>query len=200
MVRGGVQGAPPLLNPDPLSHVRAYSCHKKRRLTRRTYEMNAKATHAPETGRHTYTHMVIAIEGQLRRALIASYGIERGTEATAEALAYVWEHWERISTMANPIGYLYKVGRSKAIDVLRRPRTLFPYVPQTELPHIEPELPAALARLTRNQRVAVWLIHGYGYRYREVADVLGISIGSVQRHVDRALHKLRADLEVDNGE
>ncbi len=63
---------------------------------------------------------------------------------------------------------------------------------------MEPGLPAALRRLSKNQRVAVWLIHGYGCPYQEVADILGTSTGTVQKHVTRALEKLRADQEVDH--
>jgi hypothetical protein len=29
-----------------------------------------------------------------------------GRDAAADALAYGWEHWERIKDMKNPIGYL----------------------------------------------------------------------------------------------
>ncbi len=34
-------------------------------------------------------------EPRLRRALVAAYGFEDGRDATAEALPYAWEHWER---------------------------------------------------------------------------------------------------------
>ena len=40
-------------------------------------------------------------------------GPELGREAAAEALVYGWEQWDRISEMANPAGYLYRVGRSR---------------------------------------------------------------------------------------
>jgi predicted RNA polymerase sigma factor len=53
-------------------------------------------------------------EPRLRRALIAAAGAEVGREAAAEALAYGWEHWDRVGAMENPAGYLYRVGRSKA--------------------------------------------------------------------------------------
>jgi len=33
---------------------------------------------------------------------------------TAEALAYAWENWDRLSSMKNPVGYLYRVGQSRA--------------------------------------------------------------------------------------
>lgn len=153
-----------------------------------------------DSDRRTYSDLVRSMEAPLRRAMIATYGAERGSEAAAEAIAYGWEHWDRIGKMENPVGYLYKVGRSKAIDVLRRPRTLFPAVPPIELPRVEPGLPRALTRLSRNQRVAVWLIHGYGCTYQEVADILGSSIGSVQQHVNRALRKLQSDLEVTSND
>ena len=46
------------------------------------------------------------------------------------------------------------------------------------------------------QRVAVVLAHGYGWTHREVAELLGISTSSVQKHVERAMAKLQAALEV----
>ena len=98
-----------------------------------------------DTDRRTYTNLVREIETPLRRALIAAYGTETGVDATAEALAYGWENWERLSQMDNPAGYLFRVGRSRAINVFRRPRTMFPSVPQPELPHVEPALPDALS-------------------------------------------------------
>jgi hypothetical protein len=52
-------------------------------------------------------------EPRLRRALVAALGGDRGREATAEALAWAWEHWERLRPMTNPVGYLYRVGRSR---------------------------------------------------------------------------------------
>jgi hypothetical protein len=52
-------------------------------------------------------------EPRLRRAFVAAYGTQRGYEATAEALAYGWEHWRRIRSLDNPLGYLYRVGQSR---------------------------------------------------------------------------------------
>ena len=52
-------------------------------------------------------------ERRLRQALTASFGIDRGREAAADALAYAWEHWDRVAAMANPAGYLFVVGRDR---------------------------------------------------------------------------------------
>ncbi len=48
------------------------------------------------------------MEAELRRALTGRLGGELGREVAA--LAYGWEHWERVQGMDNPTGYLYQVG------------------------------------------------------------------------------------------
>ena len=75
-------------------------------------------------------------EPRLRRALIAAYGTERGREATAEALAYAWEHWDRVKEMGNAMGYLYRVGQSCTRP--RRVRRLFDRGHHTGEPVVEP--------------------------------------------------------------
>jgi DNA-directed RNA polymerase specialized sigma24 family protein len=132
-------------------------------------------------------------EPRLRRALIAAYGPDRGREATAEALAYAWQHWERVRAMANPVGYLFRVGQSKG---RRRLRPAFPPVDSTTLPWVEPGLPGALERLSRRERIVVVLVEAYSWTQREVAEVTGLSASSVQTYLARALAKLRADLGV----
>jgi DNA-directed RNA polymerase specialized sigma24 family protein len=133
-------------------------------------------------------------EPRLRRALVAAYGPQRGREAASEALAYAWQHWDRVSAMANPIGYLYRVGQSRTRPRLAPP--LFPPPPERGEPWTEPELPAALERLSERERVATVLIEGYGWTYREVAEMTDVSISSVQSYRERGLQKLREALGV----
>jgi hypothetical protein len=40
------------------------------------------------------------VEPRLRHALVASCGFEAGREAAADALAYAWEHWDRVQETA----------------------------------------------------------------------------------------------------
>ena len=58
----------------------------------------------PET--ETFDEFVERAEPRLREALTAALGSDAGREATADALAYGWEHWSRIGGMENPAGYL----------------------------------------------------------------------------------------------
>lgn len=133
-------------------------------------------------------------EPLLRRALVAGYGVERGREATAEALAYAWEHWERVQAMENSIGYLYRVGQSRSRD--RRQGLSFPPVPAEAPGWIEPDLPEALTGLSERERLAVVLIEGFGWTHREVAEMAGLSPSSVQSYLSRGLRKLRRTLGV----
>lgn len=147
--------------------------------------------------RESYTDFVLKQQDALRRALIAGFGPEVGREAAEEALIYGWRHWPRVRTLDNPTGYLYRVGHRTAIKLSRpRPRPLFPASAPTENPDVEPMLPRALAHLSERQRAVVVLVHAYGFSQREAARLLGLSKGSVQRHLERGLHRLRSELGV----
>ena len=52
-------------------------------------------------------------EPRLRRAFMAAYGVERGRDATAEALGAGWEYWEQVRKMVSPLGYCYRAGQSR---------------------------------------------------------------------------------------
>jgi DNA-directed RNA polymerase specialized sigma24 family protein len=140
-----------------------------------------------------FRRFVAENEPGLRRALVAAYGSERGREATAEALAYAWENWDRVSGMANPLGYLYRVGQSRGRP--HRGRPVFERPPEDEI-WVEPGLPAAVAALPERQRVALLLVYCEEWTQAEAAVLLNVSKGTVQRHVERGLRKLRAAMGV----
>lgn len=144
----------------------------------------------------SFSVFVSEVEPRLRAALVASFGPEVGREMTAEALAYGWEHWDRVGGLENPAGYLYAVGRSKGRRLRRRRPVVLPGVPLGVDPWIEPGLPAALASLTEQQRTVIALHHGYEWSLGEVADMLGVSKATVQNHQRRGLNKLRRRLGV----
>jgi RNA polymerase sigma factor (sigma-70 family) len=140
-------------------------------------------------GTDGFRAFVAATEPRLRRALVAAYGVDRGRDATWDALAYAWEHWERLRSVDNLVGYLYRVGQSS----LRSPRTRPVYArPEQQEPAVEPGLSRALADLPERQRVAVILVHGAGLTVREAAEVLAVTASTLQRHLERGLERLRA--------
>ena len=150
-----------------------------------------------ETKADSFTEFVTTTEAKLRVALSAAHGPDRGREATAEALAYGWENWDRIHTMENPAGYLYRVGQNRAKRMSARQAVSLPAVDPQREPWVEPGLPAALAKLPEQQRVVVALLHGYQWSMSEVADLLNVSKSTVQSYAERGLRRLRKKLGVE---
>ncbi len=145
----------------------------------------------------SFTAWAEEAEAKVRHALTASFGPQLAKDATADALAHAWEHWDRIQEKENPVGYVYGIGRNKARRLARPrvPATFFP-VPPDRLPDVEPDLPAALADLPERQRTVLVLLHGYQWTMSEVAELLGMGKSTVQKHAERGLARLRRRLGV----
>jgi len=150
---------------------------------------------APEL-RDWFTAFAADAESRLRHALVAALGQHQGLEATAEALAYGWEHRQRLAEMDNPVGYLYRVGRSRVRVRPANPR--FVPVPPNMLPEVEPGLPSALERLSERQRTVVVMVHAYGWSRYQAAETLGMSVSTLDSHLQRGLAKLRRILGVSS--
>ena len=129
---------------------------------------------------------------RLRAALTPLAAPDAVDDAVAEAFAYLCAQPDRVLSMANPGGYLYRIARNHLGR--RRKRPVLPPVPPTVMPQVEPGLPAALATLSEKQRVAVFLIAGLGWKPGEVAEMLGVGDTSVRTHYDRGIAKLRRHL------
>ena len=132
----------------------------------------------------------------LRQALVGAFGVDRGTEAHALALAYAWEHRERVTVMDSPVAYLFSVGRSRT-RVRRKPVPVVYPSPSEERPDFEPGLSPALARLSEKQRLAVFLVVGCGWSNAEVGRLTGRSESTVRVLVRRGLGHLRRELHVE---
>jgi RNA polymerase sigma factor (sigma-70 family) len=134
----------------------------------------------------------------LQRALVARYGVQIGVEATADAMAYAWEHWAKVRTMENAIGYLWRVAQTSVRRQHRwNSRLTYPderrIAADGDVDRVE--LPAVLWTMRADVRVALLLVHGYGWTYDEVAALLDVPVSTVRNHVHRGLKKLRTELE-----
>lgn len=134
---------------------------------------------------------------RLLAGFVAAYGAELGQEAAAEAEAYGWQNWDRLQRMANPVGYLYRVGQSSIRSHIRPARYLPVRAPEG-LPEFEPGLAPALETLSEPQRIAVVLVHGFGWTLADAAAVLDVEVSTVRTHIHRGLVKLRTALKVES--
>lgn len=70
------------------------------------------------TRQERFTSFCTEVEPRLRRALVAAYGPDLGSDAAADAFAWAWEHFDRVDDMANPAGYLWRVGQTSSAPPL----------------------------------------------------------------------------------
>lgn len=132
---------------------------------------------------------------RLRRVMAARHGTDIGADAANSALAWAWEHWDRVAPMENAVGYLYRVAQTHARrDREQGRRVSFP-LEATDNPlgaaALDDQLMSALRELTEPQRVAVLLVHAYGWTPQEIAEITGAKSATVRSHLRRGLRQLR---------
>lgn len=143
-----------------------------------------------------FDDFVASFDRRLWQSLIPAVGVDRARDAATDAFVYAWRHWDRISTMENPEGYLYTAARGYARARPRPIGALLPVPEPTELPRVEPGLVPALAELSEMQRTVVYLVEGCGWGLTDAARLLDISVSTLRNHLARGMTKLRAALEV----
>lgn len=132
---------------------------------------------------------------------MARFGVEIGTEAAAEAMRVAWERWPEIRVMANPVGYLYRVGQSQARPHVRWWQRKVGLMGSTDHAassigsHDHDDLIDALDRLPPSQRAVLLLVRAHGYSYAECAAVFDITEAAVTNHLHRGTRRLREILE-----
>jgi len=140
---------------------------------------------------------------RVRRAAVARYGFEVGTEAAADAQEWAWTHRDKVFVAHNRGGLLYRVMQSKARRHRRWSSRRAPVelLPEAVVDDWKPELVDlfhSLGRLSDEQRIAVVMVHAHGERYADVAGLLGVTEAAVTNHVHRGLVRLRKMLEAND--
>jgi RNA polymerase sigma-70 factor (sigma-E family) len=144
------------------------------------------------------------------RALLRTAYLLTGNRADAEdlvqsALAKTYLAWDRIEDRGALDGYVRRAMVNTHISWWRR-RRLEEY-PTDEIPDqvvadhsgtsdMQDSLRRAVDRLPQRMRAAVMLRYFEDMTEAEVADVLGVSLGTVKSTVSRAVAKLRIDAEL----
>lgn len=122
---------------------------------------------------------------------------EWGNEAADEAFARAFRRWNDVSTKENPPGWVYVVGLNWARTGLkRRARMILMKPPDRGSwdPEPDPDLDAALRRLSLDRRAVVVLRYFLDWSIDDIAEALDLPPGTVKSRLHRALRELESTL------
>lgn len=135
----------------------------------------------------------------VRSAYLLSLDEGRAEDLVQVALVKLWPHWERVRD-ENPDGYVRRILVTTAVSAGRR-RWAREYPGRVEPPGSVDDpsggiaekdlLGRALAGLPIRQRAVIVLRYGEDLSEREVAELMGCSVGSVKSQASRGLRRLR---------
>jgi RNA polymerase sigma-70 factor (ECF subfamily) len=114
-----------------------------------------------------------------------------------DAFVKILEHWDRVGTLDDPVGYLYRTAMNGFRSHFRRSKVALKKQlmarERDELAVAERhlDLTQRLSRLTSKQRVALILTDLLEFTSEEAGEVMGMRSGAVRMQASRARDELR---------
>ncbi|HEX6399560.1 MAG TPA: sigma-70 family RNA polymerase sigma factor [Actinomycetota bacterium] len=143
-----------------------------------------------------------------RARLFGALVVMTGNRAEAEeilqdAFLKVWERWERVAVMEEPVGFLYRTAMNlfrkrlrRAAVAVRKAAHLLPRGDELAQIETRDEAVRLLRRLTPRERAAIVVTAYLGYSSEEAGELLGIQATTVRVLTNRARATLRGVEEV----
>jgi len=126
-------------------------------------------------------------ERLFRALLLVTHDSAEAEDLMQEAFVRMWERWDRVGTLDEPVGYLFKTALNLHRSALRRTlaaarRSLRPPAEHDPFEKVidHDEAVRSLAALTPRQRAAVVVTELLGYSSEEAGTILGIRPGTVR--------------------
>jgi len=143
-----------------------------------------------------------------RARLFGALVVMTGNRAEAEeilqdAFLTLWERWERVAAMDEPVGFLYRTAMNlfrkrvrRAAVAVRKAVHLLPRADELAEVEMRDEAVRLLERLTPRERAAIVVTAYLGYSSEEAGELLGIRATTVRVLTNRARATLRGVEEV----
>jgi len=172
----------------------------------RTEEPGGAAVRARPVDEHAFRDYVRARRpALLRTAYLLTGNLADAEDLVQSALAKTYLAWHRIEDRGAVDSYVRRAMVNTQISWWRRRR--LEEFPTDEIPDqatadypvssdVQESLRRAIDRLPHRMRAAVMLRYYEDMTEAEVAEVLGVSVGTVKSTVSRAVAKLRIDVEL----
>jgi RNA polymerase sigma-70 factor, ECF subfamily len=132
-------------------------------------------------------------ERLFRALLLVTHNSAEAEDLMQEAFVRVWERWDRVAQVEDPVGYLFRTAMNLHRSALRRAltaakRSLRPPAGRDPFDEVaaRDEAVRSLAMLTPRQRAAVVVTELLGYSSREASAILGVRPGTVRTLTSQA--------------
>ncbi len=141
----------------------------------------------------------------LRALYVLTGNAQEAEEILQDAFLALWERWEQVSRMDEPVGYLYRTAwnrhRSRLRRTVRATRRVVGMAEGTDLFAAADErdaLARAIAKLTPRRREALVLVELIGYDSASAGRVMGVTDVTIRRLASEARAHVRQELEASN--
>lgn len=144
-------------------------------------------------------------ERLFRALLLIAHDSADAEDLMQEAFVRVWERWDRVGTLDDPVGYLFKTALNLRRSALRRAmtaatRSIRPPAQRDLIESIleHDDAMQSLASLTKRRRAAIVVTELLGYSSEEAGRILGIRPGTVRMLTSQARATLRERKESED--
>lgn len=145
-------------------------------------------------------------ERLFRAMIVVTRDVHAAEDLAQEAFSRVWERWDRVKSMEDPTGYVYRSALNAHFQAHRRAvRAAARFTgsgdPPDPFDSLEDRetLERALLRLPDRQRAALVVTELLGYDSNSAAKIMDIRPGTVRRLVSQAKRRLRSDAQLREG-
>jgi RNA polymerase sigma-70 factor, ECF subfamily len=140
-----------------------------------------------------------------RRLWLVTGNRAEAEELMQDAFLRVWERWDRVSRMDDPVGYLYRTAMNlfrkryrRALLALRRSVGRASARDDFADAEARDTVRRVLATLPPRQRAALVLTEMLGFTPKEAADALGVKASTVRSLSHQGRESFRRVMEVDD--
>jgi RNA polymerase sigma-70 factor (ECF subfamily) len=165
----------------------------------------ASASGALEASRNFEAFYEDESELLFRRLWLVTGNRAEAEELTQDAFLKVWERWDRVSGMDDPVGYLYRTAMNlfrqryrRAMLAIRRSVGLTPSQDDFADADDRETVRRVLATLPPRQRAALVLTEMLGFTPNEAASALGVKASTVRSLSQQGRQSFRRVMEVDD--
>lgn len=160
-----------------------------------------------------YQQLFLALENPLIAFIKALVGVEEvAEELYSDLFVKIWARRSSLPDTAHPRNYIYTMARNLALDFLKKERHLhsieFNEIDPLEVQDLAPtpeeqviskemvrKIEGAINLLPARCRLIFKMVKEDGFKYREVAELLGISVNTVEVQMAIALKKVAASVK-----